>query len=210
MEKRLFQMSLLFITFGLTGIGSLSARAHLDHEFSSAPYDAMMGDSEWGLLVDGSGSRPLNLTFNELVAMPRSTVFAELYCFRIFVTSGNWTGVRLGFVLEKAGLHPQAVNVTFYATDGYTITLPIATATREDVIIAYEKDGEPLTETLRLVVPGENGHKWISMITQITIGTVPAIPEFPTMPTLVISLTIITLVLILFQKKLRTPTHPTD
>ena len=208
MEKRFFQTLLLLITFGLMSFGSL--REVLGPEFSSAPNDAMIGDSEWRLLVNGSVSHPLNLTFNELVAMPNSTEYAELYCFGFFVTSGNWNGVRLGFVLEKAGLHPQAMNVTFYAADGYTTRLPVATAMRKDVIIAYEKDGEPLPETLRLVVPGENGAQWISMITEITIGTVPPIPEFPTMLTLAVSLTIITLAMILFQKKLGKPMHPTD
>ena len=42
---------------------------------------------------------------------------------------------------------------------------------RPDVIIAYEKDGVPLPETLRLVIPGANGGIWIGLITSITIGS---------------------------------------
>jgi DMSO/TMAO reductase YedYZ molybdopterin-dependent catalytic subunit len=45
------------------------------------------------------------------------------------------------------------------------------TATREDVIVAYEKDGQPLTEQLRLVIPGMNGNLWIAQITSITVST---------------------------------------
>jgi hypothetical protein len=41
---------------------------------------------------------------------------------------------------------------------------------RQDVIIAYELKGESLNEKLRLVLPGENGQSWISMITVISIG----------------------------------------
>jgi DMSO/TMAO reductase YedYZ molybdopterin-dependent catalytic subunit len=41
---------------------------------------------------------------------------------------------------------------------------------REDVIIAYEKDGQPLTETLRLVIPWANGNLWISMITELVVS----------------------------------------
>lgn len=208
MRKRFSQISLLLILFGLMWFGSL--RDVLGSEFSSAPNDTIMDDSEWRLLVDGAVSLPLNLTFNEIVAMPRSTLFAELYCYEEFVTSGNWTGVRLGILLEKAGLYPQVMSVGFLATDGYAIKLPVETAIRDDVIIAYEKDGVLLPETLRLVVPGENGAQWISRITQITIVTVPPIPEFPTVLTLAMSLAIITLVLILFQQKLKSPMHPTD
>ena len=32
---------------------------------------------------------------------------------------------------------------------------------RDDIILAYEKDGEPLAENLRLVVPCKWGYKWI-------------------------------------------------
>jgi DMSO/TMAO reductase YedYZ molybdopterin-dependent catalytic subunit len=40
---------------------------------------------------------------------------------------------------------------------------------REDVIIAYEKDGVSLAERTRLVIPGANGSEWISGIIQIII-----------------------------------------
>ena len=42
---------------------------------------------------------------------------------------------------------------------------------RSDVILAYEKDGSPLTETLRLVVPYANGNMWINMVTSITMSS---------------------------------------
>ena len=124
------------------------------------------------MLVDGFVQRPLNLTFDELVAMPRSTVNAELYCVDapgILLAEGNWTGVRLGLILEKAGVSPEAVKVAFYAEDGYTTDLTVTTAMREDIILAYEKDGEPLPEKLRLVVPGKWGYKWISRVTHIEL-----------------------------------------
>jgi len=174
MKSRFFRRSLLLVPFGLIWFGFLMGVP--SSEFSSAPKNIVAGDSEWRLLVDGLVDRSLSLTFNELVAMPRSTADAELWCVTpggfpppFLVTSGNWTGVRLGFILEKAGLYPQADTVAFYAEDGYTLILPIATAIREDVILAYEKDGEPLPETLRLVVPGAPGYNWISMITRIEL-----------------------------------------
>jgi len=165
MEKRLFRISLLVITFGLIWFSSVSGVLSLNA--------TAIGDSEWRLLVDGSVYHPLNLTLNDLVAMPRSTEYAELWCVTgaetWLVTKGNWTGVKLGLVLEKAGLYPQAESVEFYAADGYRTTLTVAMAFREDVIIAYEKDGEPLPETLRLVVPEAPGYYWISMITHIEL-----------------------------------------
>ena len=40
---------------------------------------------------------------------------------------------------------------------------------REDIILAYEKDGERLSEKTRLVVPGKWGYKWISQLTRIEL-----------------------------------------
>jgi DMSO/TMAO reductase YedYZ molybdopterin-dependent catalytic subunit len=40
---------------------------------------------------------------------------------------------------------------------------------RNDIILAYEKDGQPLAEKLRLVVPGKWGYKWISRLAQIDL-----------------------------------------
>ena len=129
-------------------------------------------DSEWRLLVDGFVERPLNLTFDELVAMPRTTVSAELYCVDApghVLAKGNWTGVALGLVLEEAGVSPQAVKVAFYAEDDFSTDLTVATAMREDVILAYERDGESLPEKLRLVVPGKWGYKWISQLIHVEL-----------------------------------------
>jgi DMSO/TMAO reductase YedYZ molybdopterin-dependent catalytic subunit len=132
-------------------------------------------DFEWSLLVDGFVQRPLNLTLNELVAMPRSTVYAELYCLPavgssgVLVDHGNWTGVRLELVLEKAGVSPQAVKVAFYAEDGFTTDLTVTTAMREDIVLAYEKDGKPLPEKLRLAVPNMWGYKWIKWLIHIEV-----------------------------------------
>jgi DMSO/TMAO reductase YedYZ molybdopterin-dependent catalytic subunit len=109
------------------------------------------------------------LYYSELVSMPRTTVNADLYCVDSLIDHGNWTGVKLGSVLEKAGLNQQVENVEFHASDGYSITIPYSVAMRGDVIIAYEKDGSNLPELTRLVIPNAYGDEWISKITQIKI-----------------------------------------
>jgi len=139
-------------------------------------YTSLTSPSPEGvLLVDGFVQRSLNLTLDEIFAMPRSTVNAEIYCLPaphaqgVLVDKGKWTGVRLGLILEKAGISSEAVKVAFYATDGFTTDLTMTTAMREDIILAYEKDGEPLPEKLRLVVPGKWGYKWIKWLVHIEL-----------------------------------------
>ncbi len=130
------------------------------------------GDSEWRLTVDGLVDHPLSLTFEEITVMPRSTVNATLFCVdsaNYPVAKGNWTGVRLGLILGSAGVSTESVKVAFYAEDGFSTDLTVATAMREDIILAYERDGAPLPEKLRLVVPGKWGYKWISSVNRIEL-----------------------------------------
>ncbi|KPJ49716.1 MAG: hypothetical protein AMJ38_02875, partial [Dehalococcoidia bacterium DG_22] len=51
--------------------------------------------------------------------------------------------------------------VAFYADDGFATDLTVTTAMRHDIILAYARDGDPLTENLRLVVPCKWGYKWM-------------------------------------------------
>jgi len=154
MKKKLFLM-LLVTALGLVISGSVVA---------------VQGASEWTLEVDGSVYAPAVLTLDDLRAMPRTIVYADLYCYGELVTSGNWGGVSLRFILENVEFNQNAMSVEFSAEDGYKIGLSIAEALREDVIIAYEKDGQVLPETLRLVLPDVNGASWIAMITRITVS----------------------------------------
>jgi DMSO/TMAO reductase YedYZ molybdopterin-dependent catalytic subunit len=139
-----------------------------------APKAAMFENSEPSLVVGGSVQHPVDLSLDEIAAMPRTTVNATLYCVGAPdrpVEDGNWTGVQLEFLLENAGISPDAIKVAFYAEDGYTTDLTIAEAEQDNIILAYEKDGNPLPETLRLVVPGRWGYKWISHVNRIDLVT---------------------------------------
>jgi len=139
---------------------------------TATPTSASGVQSEWTLVVDGFVQSPLSLTFDDLVAMPTSTVNAKLYCVALPtapLAQGNWTGVRLGLILEEAGVLPDAVKVALYAADSFSTDLTVATAMREDIILAYERDGEPLPEKVRLVVPCKWGYKWIEEPTHIEL-----------------------------------------
>jgi DMSO/TMAO reductase YedYZ molybdopterin-dependent catalytic subunit len=151
---------------GVIALGGTEAPA------TPMPTPSTPGDSQWRLILDGLVQSPLSLTFDDLRAVPTSTVYAKLYCVdwpSTPIAEGNWTGVRLGLILEEAGVSLEAVKVALYADDGYTTDLALTTAMRDDIILAYERDGEPLAENLRLVVPGKWGYKWIRGLTHIEL-----------------------------------------
>jgi hypothetical protein len=160
--------SFLLVTAAIIGILLV---ATFGYTFSLAS-PADFSDAEWRLTVTGLVDHPLNLTLSEIAAMPQTTIYAQIYCVdfpNYVVTEGNWTGVKLSLLLQEAGVSPDAVKVAFYAKDGYSTDLTLAVAESNNVILAYEKDGAPLGETLRLVVPGRWGYKWISQVTRIEL-----------------------------------------
>ena len=159
MNKKIFSLFMLIMALGFVTSGFVIA---------------VQGAAEWTININGAVSDSTTLTINDLMAMPRSTVYGEIYCYGRFVTGGNWTGVRLHFLLESVAFDQNAGSVAFYAGDGYTIDISIQEAMRPDVIIAYELDGQPLSETLRLVLPGQNGNRWIAQINQITVSMAAA------------------------------------
>lgn len=154
MKTRFPQTILITITTALILLGSLNVA---------------FAQPEWSLQVNGEVNNSLSLTIDQLAALPTTTVQANIYCYGAFVTGGSWIGPKLSQILQMAELGSQAESVEFTAADGYTVIIPITTAMREDVIVAYQINGQPLTEGLRLVLPEANGNMWISGITQITV-----------------------------------------
>lgn len=97
------------------------------------------------------------------------------------VGNGEWAGTPLAPLLREAGIPAGTIEVLFTGQDRgveggavqhYERALPVDEALREDVLLAYEFNGEPLPPQhgfpLRLVVPGWYGMasvKWLSRIT---------------------------------------------
>ena len=105
------------------------------------------------------------------MAMPKTTEYAELYCYGSLAIYGNWTGVLLSYLITQTAITPEVSSIQFSASDGYTVSIPTDLAMQPQIIIAYQINGQPLAEGLRLIVPGANGATWISLITSITLST---------------------------------------
>ncbi|MCW3996120.1 MAG: molybdopterin-dependent oxidoreductase [Candidatus Bathyarchaeota archaeon] len=168
MKKYPFQTTtILLIIVCLTITSSLSQAAALASSESS---NASTGSSLGTLAVHTSPNSTVSFSLDDLHAMPKTIVYAELSCFGRFIASGDWGGVSLGDLLANAGCNVEEANLQFHAIDGYTVNYHFSNSSSENVIVAYELDGNPLSETLRLVVPDANGEAWISMITEISVN----------------------------------------
>ncbi len=127
----------------------------------------------WQVSVNGLVKNPSNFTLADLEALPQTTVSASLICVGspgVVLSEGNWTGVQLWTLIKAAGgASPGAIKVAFKATDGFSTDQSIASAQNSSIVLAYAENGNPLTDVVRLVVPGEWGYKWIDNVTAIQL-----------------------------------------
>lgn len=158
-------------------------------------YDIPDVDAQaWRLRVGGLVEQQLELDLATLQEMPSRTVSLTMECagngrarmdprpvsqpwLVEAVGNADWTGVPLHHVLAAAGVGLSAVELVFTGADhgvergveqDYQRSLPVQEAMREDVLLAYEMNGQPLLpqhgHPLRLVVPGWYGMahvKWL-------------------------------------------------
>jgi DMSO/TMAO reductase YedYZ molybdopterin-dependent catalytic subunit len=104
--------------------------------------------ADYRLKVDGLVDQPFTLTYDELVAMPPTKLTRDFQCVTGWrVPEVEWKGVRLADLLDRAGVQERATALRFHSFDGAdTESLTLAQARRNDVIIAYQLEGSPLSD----------------------------------------------------------------
>jgi DMSO/TMAO reductase YedYZ molybdopterin-dependent catalytic subunit len=129
--------------------------------------------ADYTLRVNGLVDQPFELSFAELAAMRPTNLTRDFQCVTGWrVSDVAWKGVRLSDLLDRAGVQSKATALKFHSFDGaYTESLTLAQARREDVIVAYELEGSPLSDEhggpARLYVAPMYGYKsckWLDRI----------------------------------------------
>jgi DMSO/TMAO reductase YedYZ molybdopterin-dependent catalytic subunit len=140
------------------------------------------GFADWRLEIGGLVERPLALSLAELRAAPARTQITRHDCVEGWSSIGEWTGARLGPLLDRAGLKPQARYLVFYCMDTldgtaegamglYYESLDLIDAYHPQTILAYDMGGEPLPvrhgAPLRLRVERQLGYKHAKYLRRI-------------------------------------------
>ncbi len=152
------------------------------------------------LHVGGLVGREISLSLDEIKARPAVTMPVTMECAgngRALMTprpisqpwmgeavgTAEWTGTSLAPLLREASLLPKSKEIVFSGADRgvqgdsphfYERSLTVAEATREEVLLAYAMNRQPLEPQhgfpLRLIVPGWYGMtsvKWLTSIEAI-------------------------------------------
>jgi DMSO/TMAO reductase YedYZ molybdopterin-dependent catalytic subunit len=129
--------------------------------------------ADWSMKVGGLVERPFTIGFDELKAMPPTLLTKDFQCVTGWrVHDVKWAGVKLADVLDRAGVKPGGKAVSFRSFDGaYTESLTMEQARRDDVLVAYEMEGGPVSAAhggpVRMLVAPMYGYKstkWLGAI----------------------------------------------
>jgi len=112
----------------------------------------------WRFEVRGAVERPVSLTWDELVALPRRETACDMHCVTRWSRYDNvFEGVPVQDVLARAGVKSGAAYVLVHAEQSYTTNLPLSDLDRPANLLALSHNGEPLTPEhggpVRLLVP---------------------------------------------------------
>jgi sulfite oxidase len=184
----------------LTPVESFFTRSHAP----VPPIDA----ETWRLEVGGLVERPGSYSLDELMrSFPRRQVTATLVCAGLRrdeflslgplpgelpwgpepISTGEWTGVRLGDLLGAVGIAEGARYVEFVGLDqveregeqfGFGGSIDLTKALSDEVLLASELNGTPLPPAhgfpLRAVVPGWIGARSVKWLARITLKREPS------------------------------------
>jgi DMSO/TMAO reductase YedYZ molybdopterin-dependent catalytic subunit len=148
------------------------------YRIDTALMTPQVGAAGWTLSLTGMVDTPIEISYDELLAMDSVEEAVTIQCVSNEVGGhlvGNavWQGVPLATLLERAGVQDRATQIVGRSVDGFTAGFPTSAALDgRTALVAYAMNGEPLPADhgypARLIVAGLYGYvsatKWLSEI----------------------------------------------
>jgi len=131
--------------------------------------------ADWRLDVGGLAGAPYTIGYDDLLAMPAVELDKDFQCVTGWrVPKVKWKGVLLSDIIARAQPQPDATALWFESFDGaYTESLTLDEARRDDVIVAYQMDGKPISSAhggpVRLYVAPMYGYKSLKWLQRISL-----------------------------------------
>lgn len=135
---------------------------------STMPIDA----STWRLAISGAVAEPTAIDLRGLEALPQETRHAVLDCTSGWAHEGDWTGVPLAAVLQRASPLPGATRVAIRAVTGWSTVIALADV--PGALLATAVAGERLAHgngaPCRLVLADHRGLEWVKWVDRIEVS----------------------------------------
>jgi DMSO/TMAO reductase YedYZ molybdopterin-dependent catalytic subunit len=139
--------------------------------------DPRISESNWKLEVNGLVKTPQKFALADLKAFKPVDLELTICCISNpiggdLIGNAIWTGLKFKDLMDKVGVQPGAKWVTWEAEDGFYESIALRDALEQDVMLAYQMNGEALNYKhgfpLRVIIPGRFGMKQPRWLTKIT------------------------------------------
>ena len=132
--------------------------------------------ANYTLRLFGEVAQERTLTFDELAALPNVDVVTDIHCVTKWSKfDTRWHGVRFRDVMALVDVAPTVDHVVEHAEYGYTTNVPLDALLADDVLVAWDYDGEPLAPEhggpVRMLLPSLyfwKSAKWLRGIEFVT------------------------------------------
>jgi DMSO/TMAO reductase YedYZ molybdopterin-dependent catalytic subunit len=142
---------------------------------------APIEQASWRLSIKGLVERPLAVSYADLLDESPRRVRATLDCTGGWYSEQEWEGVRLGELLDRAGVRDRARSIVITSVGGYSRAYSLADA--RELLLALRVAGRPLDHghgaPARVVAPGRRGYWWVKWVTEIEASASPSWLQLP-------------------------------
>lgn len=136
-------------------------------------FPGLIDPSAWRLEVGGLVRKPVRLSLDEIIALPRVTYTAKHHCVEGWTAIGTWTGVPVSTIIEMVQPTPEAKYLRFDSFDSHYFNgWDLSSAVHPQTILAYGFNDQPLKMNhgapLRLYSPVKLGYKLTKYLSSMT------------------------------------------
>lgn len=151
--------------------GQYEARGWPVLHFGAAP---AVDDTTHTIRAWGEVEAPQTWTLEAFKDLQRTTLTADFHCVTKFsVFDNEWHGVAARTVFAALRTTAAATHVMCHGAEGYSANAPLDALLDDDVIFAWQRNGEPLTVDhgwpIRLILPSRYAWKSVKWLTGIEV-----------------------------------------
>ena len=150
-------------------VSAIEADKLLVNTFDFTP---QIDPAQFRLTIDGEVSNAMQLSMADIQKLPLTSMVIRHVCVEGWAAIIQWGGVRLRDLVALVQPKSNVRYVYFKSADGYYESWDLASAIHPQTLMAYQKNGQPLSvdngAPMRLASPIKLGYKQSKWVTQIT------------------------------------------
>lgn len=150
-------------------VSAIEADKLLINTFDFTP---QIDPAQFRLTIDGEVANAMQLSMVDIQKLSLTSMVIRHVCVEGWAAIVQWGGVRLQDLVALVQPKSNVRYVYFKSADGYYESWDIASAVHPQTLMAYQKNGQPLSvdngAPMRLASPIKLGYKQSKWVTQIT------------------------------------------